>query len=380
MQDNPNYSYVHTVRDDEGHTHYIKDAEAREAITGLETSKQDVIDSSHKLSVENISGLAAVATSGSYSDLTNKPTIDTAMSDSSTNAVQNKVAKKYVDDSIKGLGTLLNFKGVKSTEEAIKALASADKGDVWICSADNSEWVCTEDISVATASSWERLGPTIDLSGYELKENLRALAYKYNASGTYTPAGSVSVDSYKPEGEITMEKYTPVGDVTINSIRPSGSIRQGSGETNYTPEGSVTIDNYTPAGSVSAPTITVAKNTTTVNSISDVGTLPQLSVTVNDGILSFSFNPGTLPTQGRDTTVVTDITSATATAPSFTGSPAQLSGSFTGEGVSFEFEGDVVTPTGAFTGSASRPTGTFEGKSKTPTASFTGSAGTVTVS
>lgn len=41
--------------------------------------------------------LATVATSGSYSDLSNTPTVDTAMSDSSTNAVQNKVIKSYVD-------------------------------------------------------------------------------------------------------------------------------------------------------------------------------------------------------------------------------------------------------------------------------------------
>ena len=46
-------------------------------------------------------GLAAVATSGSYNDLTDKPTIppvDSAMSDSSTNAVQNSVIKAYVDE------------------------------------------------------------------------------------------------------------------------------------------------------------------------------------------------------------------------------------------------------------------------------------------
>lgn len=41
--------------------------------------------------------LASVATSGSYTDLSNKPTIDTSMSDSSTNAVQNKVIKAYID-------------------------------------------------------------------------------------------------------------------------------------------------------------------------------------------------------------------------------------------------------------------------------------------
>ena len=44
-------------------------------------NKQDVIDSSHKLSVSNIDGLSSVATSGSYNDLTNKPSIPTATSD-----------------------------------------------------------------------------------------------------------------------------------------------------------------------------------------------------------------------------------------------------------------------------------------------------------
>ena len=48
--------------------------------------------------VSNLSGtLAPVATSGSYSDLTDKPTIDSALSDSSTNAVQNKVVKAALD-------------------------------------------------------------------------------------------------------------------------------------------------------------------------------------------------------------------------------------------------------------------------------------------
>ena len=39
----------------------------------------------------NVNDLATVATSGSYNDLTNKPTIDSALSSSSTNAVQNSV-------------------------------------------------------------------------------------------------------------------------------------------------------------------------------------------------------------------------------------------------------------------------------------------------
>ena len=36
MQDNPNYSYIGTVKTPDGGTHYVKDAEARTAITAIE--------------------------------------------------------------------------------------------------------------------------------------------------------------------------------------------------------------------------------------------------------------------------------------------------------------------------------------------------------
>ena len=44
------------------------------------------------------SSLSTVATSGSYDDLSNKPTIDSELSDSSTNAVQNKVITGIIGD------------------------------------------------------------------------------------------------------------------------------------------------------------------------------------------------------------------------------------------------------------------------------------------
>ena len=48
----------------------------------------------NKLWANNVS---TVALTGNYGDLNNKPVIDTAMSSSSTNAVQNKIIKAYVD-------------------------------------------------------------------------------------------------------------------------------------------------------------------------------------------------------------------------------------------------------------------------------------------
>lgn len=44
------------------------------------------------------SSLSTVATSGSYNDLNDKPTIDSELSDSSTNAVQNKVITGTIGD------------------------------------------------------------------------------------------------------------------------------------------------------------------------------------------------------------------------------------------------------------------------------------------
>ena len=79
--------------------------------------------------------------------------------------------------------------------------------------------------------------------------------------------------------------------------------------------------NFTPSGNVSAPTISVktAGATTTVNSITNVGTLPTLTTTVANETLTIGFDQGTLPTKGSDTTVKTGDAAYEATAPAFTG-------------------------------------------------------------
>lgn len=83
---------------------------------------------------------------------------------------------------------------------------------------------------------------------------------------------------------------------------------------------------YTPAGSVAAPVISVATagTTTVVNSITAVGTLPALSLTVNEENLTVAFDAGALPTKGEDTTVKTGDAAYSATAPAFTGTQATI--------------------------------------------------------
>ena len=80
---------------------------------------------------------------------------------------------------------------------------------------------------------------------------------------------------------------------------------------------------YTPAGSVSAPTITVTPTTDSVTPIDSVGTLPSFTATVANETLTLGWSAGTLPTAGTDVTVMTGA-SATASAPTFTGTAATI--------------------------------------------------------
>lgn len=92
---------------------------------------------------------------------------------------------------------------------------------------------------------------------------------------------------------------------------------------------------YTPAGSVSTPTISLktAGSTTTVNSITAVGTLPSFTGTgysVSQEVLTItaeSFSAGTLPTKGANTTVKTGDGVYQSDQPTFTGTAATITAS-----------------------------------------------------
>mgnify|MGYP006988874681 CR=1 FL=1 len=184
---------------------------------------------------------------------------------------------------------------------------------------------------VWTGSKWQEFGST---------GSLKSLAFKDTATTSYQPAGTVSAPTFTG-GELTSTgTYTPQGSVEI-------SVGTGTA-------------NYTPSGTVSAPTLTVTPNTATVNSITAVGTLPSLSCTVADENLTIAFDAGTLPTKGSNTTVCTGIQTATASAPTFTGTGANLTASFTGT------SGDLSV-SGTPSGTISQPT-------------FNGTTATITVS
>ena len=241
---------------------------------------------------------------------------------------------------------------------------------------------------------------------------LGALAYKNNASGNFTPSGSVSQPTFTGSETTSTGNFTPSGGVTLSSAATTstGAVSyisaigtksfSGTAATikpKVTAAGTVAISkgtgtaNYTPEGSVAAPTISVktAGATTTVNSITAVGTLPSLTTTVANEVLTIGFDQGTLPTKGANTTVKTGDAAYQASAPAFTGTGAELKATFTGTEVegsaSYTPAGTVTVNSttsylkGSFTGTQGSVSvkGTPSGTVSKPT--FTGTAGTVTV-
>lgn len=238
------------------------------------------------------------------------------------------------------------------------------------------------------------------------------LGWKDSASGNFTPTGSVSQPTFSGNEMTSTGNFTPSGSVGLTSAASTSTGAVGyiseigtksfSGtaatiKPKVTAAGTVVITkgtgtaNYTPEGSVAAPTISVktAGATTTVNSITAVGTLPSLTTTVANETLTIGFDQGTLPTKGANTTVKTGDAAYQATAPAFTGTGAELKATFTGT----EVEGSAsYTPAGTVTVNATTKylTGSFSGSQGsvsvkgTPSGTvskpnFTGTQGTVTV-
>lgn len=246
---------------------------------------------------------------------------------------------------------------------------------------------------------------------------LGALAFKDSASGSYTPAGTVSQPmftgsssavtvttaddangNYTPKGSVSQPTFSGNALASTGKFTPSGSVSVSTSSTSnktatVSPASSGTAT-YTPAGSVSAPSISVASagSTTTVNSITAVGTLPSLTTTVANETLTIGFDPGALPTKGANQTVKTGDASYSASAPSFTGTgvrlitgnipvPSAYSASFTGT------EGDVSvsgTPSGTvsqptFSGTKAKISGTVTPSGTVSQPTFSGTAATITV-
>ena len=127
------------------------------------------------------STLATVAVTGSYTDLINKPTIPTKVSDltndsgfqtaSDVNTILTNgdyATETYVNNAIAGIGNVFVIKGSVAT---VSDLPSSNNtiGDVYYVASEQAGYVWIE---INNVPQWEELGPSIDLSGYALLTDL----------------------------------------------------------------------------------------------------------------------------------------------------------------------------------------------------------------
>ena len=337
--------------------------------------------------------------------------VDTTFDKTKENLATEKAIAAYLEGQIAGLTGAMHFVGIK---EALPAAGESNDGDVAIVG--TTEYVFA-------AGEWKELGDegtlvrkTFTIAGIDMVDNitaaelqtalsLKALAYKDSASGSIEVVNGVEDHTYTPEGSVSVTLSQ-----TATQITSSGAI---------TPEGTVT-GTVTAAGTVTAPTITVTPSTATVQHIANVGSLPSLTpasytapslgdavtsgfavngmiadVAEGSETLTFTnattaqavtdrgafnagsykaaeFSAGSLPTLGAEQTVVTGITSATATAPTFNGTETAISATFAGNEAAVSVSGSydkAAVQSASFSGTKATIKHTVTKESKTVTVS-----------
>lgn len=344
-------------------TYYLKDAEARELLATLGTAaKKDVA-----------AGVGADE--------------------------QGLVTGAQVQAAIAGISCSMHFRGVFDSLDDVTTPAAGDVAIVgvkeYVYGGEPAKWHELGDESIYALKTvtigTQNLSANIDLDTLATDMGLGKLSKKDSATGTVAgqtisglkakgnTAGSIAVGLTQTSTAATLTKsdYTPSGDVA-GTVVANGAVSIAKDAENGTQI----------SGSVSAPTVTVTPATDTIKKVTSVGTLPTKaedtftpngddtftagsqaawSANVDDAseTLSFSFTANTLPTfkQGAKasytegtfdagtlpelaatgTTVVTGITKAEASAPTFTGD--KFAASFTGASadITATFTGDKTS-------------------------------------
>lgn len=340
-------------------TYYLKDAEARELLATLGTAAQKDV----------AAGVGADE--------------------------QGLVTGAMVQAAIAGIASSMHFRGVFTSTAEVTDPAAGDVIIVgvkeYVYGGDPADWhelgdetlYALKTVTIGT----QNLSANINLDTLATDMGLGKLAKKDSATGTV--AGQ-TITGVKATGNVTgsiavaLNQTTTAATLTKSAYSPAGTIAA-----DVTATGKVSIakdaeNGVQISGSVSAPTVTVTPATDSIKKVTSVGTLPtkaadiftangddtftagskaawSANVDETSETLSFSFTANDLPTfkQGakasytegtfdagtlpelaaEGTAVVTGITSATATAPVFTGDK------FTAT-----FTGDKTTVNASFTG------------------------------
>lgn len=340
-------------------TYYLKDAEARELLATLGTAAQKDV----------AAGVGADE--------------------------QGLVTGAMVQAAIAGIASSMHFRGVFTSTAEVTDPAAGDVIIVgvkeYVYGGDPADWhelgdetlYALKTVTIGT----QNLSANINLDTLATDMGLGKLAKKDSATGTV--AGQ-TITGVKATGNVTGSIAVALNQtVTAATLAKSAYSPAGTIAADVTATGKVSIakdaeNGVQISGSVSAPTVTVTPATDSIKKVTSVGTLPtkaadiftangddtftagskaawSANVDETSETLSFSFTANDLPTfkQGakasytegtfdagtlpelaaEGTAVVTGITSATATAPVFTGDK------FTAT-----FTGDKTTVNASFTG------------------------------
>lgn len=331
--------------DSEGHVSAATAVQTAD-ITGL--GIQAEIDADNKLAANLISGLAAVATSGAYGDLSGTPgeatkndaglmsATDKANLDTLTNLLQQDDEVNTTIDTIK---------------EVLKAFENAPEGtNIANALAGKSDTGHTHTVSHTPAG-------TISQPTFTGTEAGHTHSFSGSASHNHTFTGTTAEHNHTFTGTGTLIKAAFAGTEQTASV------------------------SYTPAGTVSTPTITVTPTTATVNSITAVGTLPELTYTEGKASQITSWSAGSAPSLTSEAVEASKITGWSAgTLPSLKFTQGSLPSATLSEGSgaasltgSVSNNGPNRTVTLTFSHSHTAPSLTFDAGSL-PDATF--SAGT----
>lgn len=340
-------------------TYYLKDAEARELLATLGTAaKKDVA-----------TGVSAEE--------------------------QGLVTGAQVQAAIAGIAGSMHFRGVFASTAEVADPAAGDVVIVgvkeYVYGGEPAAWHELGDESIYALKTvtigTQNLSANINLDTLAHDMGLGTLAKKNSATGTVpgqTITGVKATGNVTGSIDVTLTQTATAATLAKSAYTPAGTIAA-----DVTATGKVSIakdakNGVQISGSVSAPTVTVTPATDSIQKVTSVGTLPtkaadtftangddkftagsqakwSANVDESSETLSFSFtandlptfkqgakasytegafNAGSLPTLAAEgTTVVTGITSATATAPVFTGDKFAAT-----------FTGDKNTVNAAFTG------------------------------
>ena len=204
--------------------------------------------------------------------------------------------------------------------------------------------VTAENGNVVAYGNKEFVWASVDSKWHELGDltNLGALALKDSASGTYTPAGSVS----KPDVDVTpttatIAEFASAGSVTAGTANVPTVVAVTAGTADVPSEVDVTPGTANVPTSVTLPTLTTTLNGTTLELGWTAGSVTAGTagvptvVSVTDGVAgvptAVSVTPGTagvptavtLPTS-KNTSVVTGVAAELHEAPAFTGTQATI--------------------------------------------------------